>query len=336
MSTKHIPVYIESGKTYHPDNCAPLEAAASEGKLELVALARGNYPGRKMPRGLLPGLRSIGYWDCAQDQDWGLDWHRNEGLELTFLETGSLSFSLGSKDYALEPDSLTLTRPWQPHRVGDPVITPGRLHWVIIDLGVQQPHQSWIWPDWVIMEKDDLNELTRYLRQNECPVWARARRLRDCFRELAEAVREGQQGHSGSRLIVYLNQLLLLLLDSLRDEQLPLEEELTDARRSVEIFLASLACNVSEPWTVELMAEHCGLGVTRFTHYCRQLTNTTPMQYLNRLRVEVAARRLKEELETSITDIAFDCGFSTSQYFATLFKKLKGATPREWRRSGVV
>ena len=35
---------------------------------------------------MLPGLKMAGYWDADSDQDWGLPWHRNEGIELTLLE----------------------------------------------------------------------------------------------------------------------------------------------------------------------------------------------------------------------------------------------------------
>ncbi len=28
-------------------------------------------------------VRTVGYWNAKHDQGWGLDWHRNEGIELT-------------------------------------------------------------------------------------------------------------------------------------------------------------------------------------------------------------------------------------------------------------
>ena len=57
----------------------------------------------------------------------------------------------------------------------------------------------------------------------------------------------------------------------------------------------------------------------------------TPMQYLNHCRLSVAARLLKEQPERSITNIAVACGFSSSQYFATLFRRNFGVTPRAFR-----
>jgi transcriptional regulator GlxA family with amidase domain len=84
----------------------------------------------------------------------------------------------------------------------------------------------------------------------------------------------------------------------------------------VQLFLDDLASNVmilAHPWTSRSMAEHCGLGVTQFVHYCRQLTNMAPIQYLNQSRVEMASQMLVNAPQRSITDIALACGFGSSQ-----------------------
>ena len=56
---------------------------------------------------------------------WGLDWHRNEGIEFTWLEQGTLPFATDDVETVLRPGDLTITRPWQRHRVGAPHVTPG-------------------------------------------------------------------------------------------------------------------------------------------------------------------------------------------------------------------
>lgn len=80
------------------------------------------------------------------------------------------------------------------------------------------------------------------------------------------------------------------------------------------------------------MAESCGLGVTQFVHHVKLLTNMTPLQYFNNCRLDLAARLLRERTTESIVDIAMDCGFSSSQYFATVFSHRFGGSPRDYRR----
>ncbi len=136
------PVYKEYGTSYHADTCQALITAAEAGQVRLKALARGSYPGQRLPRTALCGLSSLGFWDAAGRQNWGLDWHRNEGVELTFLETGSVPFGVMNHECHLHAGDLTITRPWQPHRVGNPQVGPGRLHWVILDVGDAPPQPA--------------------------------------------------------------------------------------------------------------------------------------------------------------------------------------------------
>lgn len=305
--------------------------------MKLCALVRGHYPGRKLPRGALAGVKTVGFWDADHDQDWGLDWHHNEGVELTFLETGAMAFAVDHQTFQLRGDDLTVTRPWQLHRVGGPNVGAGRLHWLILDLGVRRPHQPWKWPAWLVLTPADRNELTDMLRHNEQPVWHAAPDMRRSFQRIAQAVETDESGSNVSRLAVQLNELFVLLLDMFRRERVPLDRSLSTTRRTVELFLADLRDNREQlalEWSVGKMAQRCGLGTTQFVRYSRQLTNLTPMQYLNTCRLETAARMLVDLPERSVIDVALDCGFSSSQYFATVFRRQFGCTPRAFRRKG--
>jgi AraC-like DNA-binding protein len=50
--------------------------------------------------------------------------------------------------------------------------------------------------------------------------------------------------------------------------------------------------------------------------------------------VEKAAALLTADLASSITEIAFRCGFQSSQYFAKAFRERYGLTPSEYRQHG--
>ncbi len=328
MATRSAPIYKDQDKTYRADTCSPLIDAANRGKVVLKALSRSHYPGRVLDDEQLPGLQSTGYWNATREQDWGLPWHRNEGIELTFLETGTLPFSVRGKTWQLNSGSLTITRPWQQHKVGQPNIEIGCLHWLIIDVGVRHPHQPWQWPGWLVLTPDDLAELTGYLRENEQPVWRATDAIKGCFRQIGGAV-EAESGVS--RLAVFINELFLNLLVLFRREDVPRDKGLTRTQRSVELFLTSLEERYAEEWTLDAMARVCGLGVTRFVHNCRHAVNLPPMQYLSLLRTRAATEKLRQCPDKTITEIAFECGFSSSQYFATCFRKHYGRTPKQFR-----
>lgn len=332
--TEWIPIFKQQGETFQSDACKPLAQAAKTGGIRLEALARGQYPGRRLGRRELSAVRNLGYWDARGEQNWGLDWHRNEGIELTYLETGSLTFSVGDKEYLLSPGDITITRPWQLHKIGHPHIGPSRLHWVILDVGIRRPNQIWKWPSWLILTSADIRELTVLLSHNEQPVWRAAPEIGRRFQKLAAAVREHGKTDNISRIMVGLNELFLLLLETLRQRDVILTPSLSSARRTVELFLGELKdcrSNLEQPWTIESMARQCGLGVTSFVQYCKQVTNMTPFQFLNRCRVEAAKKLLAENPEMNMTEIASACGFDSSQYFATVFRKNAGFSPKAFR-----
>lgn len=330
INTQEIQPYEADGIVYHADTCLPLIDAYKRKKLKFKALARHTYPGDRLDENTL-GLNSIGYWDANEPQDWGLDWHRNEGIEFHFLESGSMPYAQEDKEVLLTPNHLTITRPWEAHKVGNPHIGMGKLYWVIIDLGVRRPHQDWVWPDWITLTPSDIDRLTTILRQNEKSVWKTDQRVRDCFLRINKAVNTDVKGNNASKIRLLINYLLILLLDLMNTDDIVLNESLTDSSRSVKYFLDELEKNLSENWTIDLMAESAGVGVTRFTHHCKRLTNLTPMRYLTIKRLELSKTMLQNNHNLTIAEVAYMSGFATSQYFATVFKKHEKCSPNEYR-----
>ncbi|CAN1578259.1 DNA-binding transcriptional regulator AraC [Spirosomataceae bacterium] len=90
--------------------------------------------------------------------------------------------------------------------------------------------------------------------------------------------------------------------------------------------------NLSHPWTVEEMAATIGLGTTTFTEKVKAFSGFPPLNYLINLRISEAIRLLKNS-DRSLTDIALDTGFYSSQHFSTTFKKLTGYTPGHFRKN---
>lgn len=325
-----IPFKSENGSVFHADTCLPLVDAIQREKVEFKALARHSYPGDRLTDDT-KGINTVGYWSANETQDWGLDWHRNEGIEFHFLESGMMPYAVESTETELYPGDFTITRPWQQHKVGNPEVGIGKFYWVIIDVGVRHPHQKWVWPDWVILSNDDLQRLNLLLRQNEQPVWKATAEIKKCFKKINQTIHQDVNGSSSSRLRLHINELLIQILDMFDQGNMELNEALTDSMRSAKQFIDELSKNLQHPWTTEEMADSSGLGTTRFTHHCKQLTNLTPMQLLTHKRIEWSKHLLVTQPNMSATQIGYACGFATSQYFSTVFKKHEKCAPQEFR-----
>jgi AraC family L-rhamnose operon regulatory protein RhaS len=55
------------------------------------------------------------------------------------------------------------------------------------------------------------------------------------------------------------------------------------------------------------------------------------VNYLNKIRLLKAKKMIAENPDSTITSIAFDCGFSSNQYFTKVFKVYFKETPQSYR-----
>lgn len=85
----------------------------------------------------------------------------------------------------------------------------------------------------------------------------------------------------------------------------------------------------SEDLTLDLLAQEAGLNPHYFCRFFQQMTQKSPMQYVNWYRIEQASWQLSHT-DASVTEIAFHCGFNDLSYFIRTFKKYKGVTPKQF------
>lgn len=78
------------------------------------------------------------------------------------------------------------------------------------------------------------------------------------------------------------------------------------------------------------IAQELGLSVRSVQNLFAAM-NTTPMGYVLDRRLDRAAERLMADPAATVTEVAFDHGFSDAGYFTRCFRQKFGAPPREWR-----
>ena len=87
-------------------------------------------------------------------------------------------------------------------------------------------------------------------------------------------------------------------------------------------------------WTLELLAHEVGLSrsvfADRFAHY----VGVSPMHYLGRWRMQLAARRL-EIPGVSVAQVGAEVGYESESAFNRAFKKYVGTSPGAWRRGRI-
>lgn len=324
----------DASQPFHADDCQPLRQAVQEGRVHMAARVRGQYPGTPLADGQLPGLRTIGYWDAVGPQDWGLPMHRNEGIEICYLLSGQTVFATDEQELVLRPGDITITRPWQSHRLGNPHIGPCRLFWVILDVETERGRNQWQLPEWIGPDLASRRELLRIVRTNpRCHLHDEGQLLKNHLLGSCRQLEEPAPLES-ARLAGTINHLLLTVAQILSSGARTTHQDPHGYDRTVRGFFSGLEANrdvAAETWTVAGMAHACRVGVTYLNTACRELFNTTPSHHLCRIRLEHAAALLRAGTGQSVTEIAFATGFHSSQHFATRFRRQYGMTPGEFR-----
>lgn len=81
---------------------------------------------------------------------------------------------------------------------------------------------------------------------------------------------------------------------------------------------------------IDEICREIGLSRANFYRKVKVITNLTPVEMIRNIRLETAARLLKES-SLSISEIAFKVGFNNHSYFTSCFKNLYGISPTEYQ-----
>ncbi len=88
--------------------------------------------------------------------------------------------------------------------------------------------------------------------------------------------------------------------------------------------------NIQVKITIDELADLVSLGRRSFERRFKQATNNSVLEYINRVKIEFAKRSF-ESSRKNINEVMFDVGYTDTKAFRSIFKKITGLTPVEYR-----
>jgi AraC-like DNA-binding protein len=131
----------------------------------------------------------------------------------------------------------------------------------------------------------------------------------------------------------YLKMILMLLVnhyDSYAGTVETFQRQQKDLDRLMPLF-KFLGANCGNDIQVRKAARLCAMSESHFMSFFKRTTGLSFMKYLNQFRVE-RSQMLLLNTDESIASIGQNSGFCDQSYFGTVFRKLVGLTPAEYRR----
>ena len=275
---------------------------------------------------LFPHIREIGTRKNISIQLNSLPVASSDCLRVYFIIDGKFEWHIHQQQHLLLPADAALILPGQSFGSTQAYMEVGTISWLHLKLDRLETNGLTIMGEWSRLTESEAKTIGRILRLNNFPVLARLKEVGVLLQNIQDELTNQEIGYT-SRINQMVDELLILIARQLTRQN-------NSGRDFPQTFMKleqTVRANLSNQWTVEEMAALVGLGTTAFSEKVKSFTGFSPIGYLINIRISEAIKLLRIP-NLSITDIALDTGFYSSQHFSTTFKKLTGYTATEFRK----
>jgi AraC-like DNA-binding protein len=250
----------------------------------------------------------------------GLITHTHPGtVEICYLERGCQTYRAGGREYHLVGGDVFVTAPGEPHDTGGYAEDRGILYW--LNLRIPKQGQSML-----MLPTPESAALMAKLSALPDRQFAGRSVLKQIFNKIFALC---EQPAEPLVRVAIVNELVRCIL-----EVINCAHRQNDSHRSPPIarIMERIRANPEREYSLIELANEASLSLSRFKANFKAQVGQAPHEFLLRCKVDAAKTLLMRR--RSVTDTAMDLGFSSSQYFATVFKRFTNQTPIEFRTHG--
>jgi AraC-like DNA-binding protein len=269
----------------------------------------------------LPGIIMFGRYQYAASQTGLLPQAHRHAIEICFLERGEQTYRVRDRVYRLRGNDQFFTLPGEVHDTAQLPQERGILYWLILSVA---PSKGFL---------GLASGLGRQLQRELCRMPVRHFNAHpDCARLLGEITRllsDRSPGRPDTSRRLFLQSRVLQYLT------LTLDASGRGARKTatplIRRVLSHMENHLDDPIRVPELARIARLSESRFKIRFKREMGVPPAEFWLRKKIERAAVLLKDR---PVTEVAYALGFSSSQYFATAFKRYTLANPSQFHSRG--
>lgn len=268
----------------------------------------------------VPEIRSFGFARFEKAVPTTDNWSSHRGPELVFMLKGEACWELGDETLTtITGGQFALFPAGKPHRIVHGLYPPSESFWLVLS-GPTQSQPS-------LLTADGLRDFQSYL--GRCGlIHMIVPRCLETILELAAIVSDDRIYSGSSLLIAEMRaKLHTILIETWKAQDMQRNEPQSDL---VAAVLRRLHSDPLAELNIGEEAETLGYSRSYLHSRFRREVGMSPSDYAQRLRIKRCCQRLVAGAE-SVTEIAMEFGFGSSQYFSRVFRKYLGTTPSEYR-----
>ncbi|MDL5055215.1 AraC family transcriptional regulator [Oscillatoria laete-virens NRMC-F 0139] len=263
----------------------------------------------------IPEIPVVGHYEYRAAREALPDHNHPQAMEICYLAKGRQLYRMGHRDYLLKGGDIFVTLPGEEHSTGGAPEEKGSLYWmhILLPRGRRkflnhEPGQAAVF----------VRELL-HIRHRLFPGNPGVGTLFDQIFTVAQSADSLRQ----IRLRNRVEELLLAVLACARAEPTP------GVSPVMSQMLRYIEANAHQSLPLAVLAARAGLSLPRFKSRFKQETGIPPAEYVLRCKIG-RAKELLVLPRATVTGVAVELNFPSSQYFATVFRRYTGLRPSQF------
>lgn len=238
--------------------------------------------------------------------------HFHNKHELYFLESGKTKYVVGSEIYLLNPGDMVFIPKETFHKTsGEKGMSSERVLLVFDDDFVGDEYKEYV---------DELIS-NNFIRLPEEHIY----KIKELLRKIEGEGRHIFPDYSQMQKL-YLRELLIMIS---RHRKKKVSTKYSPSISIIQDAAKFISENYASNITLSSISKKYAMSTSYFSKQFKSVTGVGFNEYLNIIRV-TASEKLLISSNKPITKIAMECGFNDSNYYAAVFKKIKGITPKKY------
>ena len=239
--------------------------------------------------------------------------HKSNRIQLTYIHEGVIDFLIDGELHTAKQGDVVVNMPNQVFSTLDGFFPKSKTAYSKIDMDSGSEFIS----------SSSLNLYNNFFKNLSSPVISTGINFYYIFRKLLDEHRN-PNSLSEVKCQIGFHELILSLIESSNEHFGPSNRYNNYSLQLINEFIAE---NVSRKIYVSEICELVNMDITQLKETFESQLGVSVCQYILNQRIDYA-KKLMLNCKESITSIAFELGFSSSQYFSNQFKEVTGMRPR--------
>lgn len=246
-------------------------------------------------------------WNCGE--------HRHTSYECIYIKKGRVKYWCNNQEFMVKTGDFYFIQPGQKHK----------------EVGYDEPLEF----IYLKFKYNSLKGKTYYIvPQCSDPKLQVIRNIdKDIVALMGKVYLELQNKQLGTKQIVeaIILQLIWFIIRKLNLVKQTDEGEFGYKNTLVEKAINYIKVNKYNKIAIKQIAEHCNVSSDYLSHIFKEVTDFTPLQYVDHIKMDEAIKMVLFK-EMNIGEIAYKLGYTDSLYFSKKFKRIFGVSPTNYKK----